>query len=116
MALNNIVTLIGNLGADPRIHTTKSGLMATFSLATTDSYKDNENNWHSKPPVWHQIVAYGDELVSLSKNFTKGSRIEVKGSVSYQSFPFQLADGKTIQKKEASIIARKIQPAPLNQN
>jgi len=37
----NLVILIGNLGSNPEIRTLESGVkLATFSLATTESYKD----------------------------------------------------------------------------
>lgn len=42
----NKVTLIGNLGKDPEIRTTESGVpRANFTLATNENYKDRNGNW-----------------------------------------------------------------------
>jgi single-strand DNA-binding protein len=53
----NKVTLIGNLGKEPEINTLEGGIMvAKFSLATTESYRDKEGNIQSETE-WHNIVA-----------------------------------------------------------
>lgn len=45
----NRVTLIGNLGKDPEIRTTESGVTrANFTLATNENYKDRNGNWQKK--------------------------------------------------------------------
>jgi single-strand DNA-binding protein len=36
----NKATLIGNLGADPEVRTTATGTVVTFSIATSESWKD----------------------------------------------------------------------------
>ncbi|WP_317112645.1 single-stranded DNA-binding protein [Chroococcidiopsis sp. SAG 2025] len=57
MATNNLVELTGNLGSDPTVHTDRNGdEFIRFSLATTDSYKDEKTGeWEELPSVWHSI-------------------------------------------------------------
>lgn len=44
----NKITLIGNLGKDPEVQTLEGNIkVAKFSLATTDSYKDDKGQTHS---------------------------------------------------------------------
>ena len=53
----NKVILIGNLGKDPEVKYTPSGMaVARFSVATTDRVKDKEGNWQDRTE-WHNLVA-----------------------------------------------------------
>ena len=114
MAINNSVTLIGNMGSEVRLNQDKEAReFAAFSLATTDSYQDEEGSWHDKDTIWHNILAFCPTVISMLKNLKKGSRIQLTGSLSYRPYDVQDGDGVVITKKEASIIARKIEMAPL---
>ncbi len=49
MASLNKVMLIGNLGKDPEIRQTTTGLfVATFPLATSEKYKNKSGEWEEK--------------------------------------------------------------------
>lgn len=113
MAINNTVTLIGNTGSEVKIIETESKTFAAFSLATTDSYKDKETEeWKDKETVWHDVVVFNPKLIEALKAFKKGTRLEIIGSLSYRAFQVKDED-KVITKREASIIANKIEQAPL---
>ena len=113
MALNNTVTLIGNLGSEARIVATEENTFASVSLATTDSYKDEQGEWHDKQTVWHNILAFNPRVIEELKALKKGTRIQVTGSLSYRPFEVVNGDGEIITKKEASIIAGKVELEPL---
>ncbi|MEY3158379.1 MAG: hypothetical protein RLZZ121_1432, partial [Bacteroidota bacterium] len=50
--------LIGNLGKDPEVKTLDNGAkIATFPLATTETYKDRDGNKQSRTE-WHNIVLW----------------------------------------------------------
>jgi len=78
----NKVTIIGNLGKDPEIRSTSSGKeLASFSLATTDSWKDASGERKEKTE-WHRIVVYNEGLVGVIKNYVKkGSKLYIEGSL-----------------------------------
>ena len=113
MALNNTVTLIGNTGDDVRIITSSETNFASLSLATTDSYKDQEGNWHNKETIWHKVIAFSPKMIETLKAFKKGTRLKITGSLSYRDFEVPGDNGGTITKREASIIVRNVEPAPL---
>lgn len=107
------VSLIGNMG-DEAVITEKEGkTYASFSLATTDSYQDDNLEWQNKEPVWHQVFSSNPKVVSLMKAFKKGTRIQVKGDLFYKPFTAVLEDGRQVQKNTASIAAYFIEPKPL---
>lgn len=113
MAINNKVILTGNMGSEARIVDKDEKLFAAFSIATTDSYKNDKEEWQNKETIWHDILVFNPKLIEQIKDYDKGSRIEITGALSYLFFEVSIEGGKTIKKKEASIVAKKIEPAPL---
>ena len=84
--LRNKVQLIGRLGQEPEIVTFKDGnKMAKFSMATDDSYKDNEGNKVERA-YWHNIVIKGG-LVNVVENYVnKGQEIAIEGKLTNRSY------------------------------
>jgi len=114
MSINNNVTITGNMGDEARLHTDKDGKeFAGLSVATTDSYQNDKEEWIDKETIWHNVVAFSPSVVAILKTLKKGSRIKVEGSLSYRPFDVVNGDGVVITKKEVSIIARRVEQAPL---
>lgn len=113
MAINNTVTLTGNMGSETRIIATEENTFAAVSLATTDSYQDDDGNWHDKETIWHNILAFNPRVIEELKALKKGTRIRVTGSLYYRPFEVVNGDGEVITKKEASIVAAKVELAAL---
>ncbi|MCX6155492.1 MAG: single-stranded DNA-binding protein [Candidatus Kapabacteria bacterium] len=89
----NRAQLIGNLGKDPEMRTTPSGSsVCSFSLATTDSYKD-KNGSNQESTEWHNIVLW-DKLAEIAHQYLKkGSRIFIEGKIKNRSYEGK--DGNT---------------------
>lgn len=115
MANNNQVTLIGNMGSEAReLESHNDGReFVAVSVATTDSYQNDAGEWIEKETIWHNVVAFSPAVMAVLKGLKKGTRIKVEGSLSYRPYDVQDGDGQVITKKEASIIARRIEQAPL---
>lgn len=79
----NKVILVGNLGKDPEIRTTQNGKeMASFSVATSESWTDKFSGTRSEKTEWHNIVIFSEGLVKIVKDFArKGSKVYVEGSL-----------------------------------
>ncbi|MCD4682633.1 MAG: single-stranded DNA-binding protein [Bacteroidales bacterium] len=86
MAGINRVILIGNLGKDPDIMTFDNGVKkASFSLATTESYKNKEGN-RVDQTEWHNIVMWRG-LADIAERFlNKGSQIYLEGKIRTRSY------------------------------
>jgi len=83
MAGINKVILLGRLGKDPEIMTFDNGVKkATFSLATTESYKDKDGNWQEQTE-WHNIVLW---RYLAEKNIIKGDQIYLEGRIRSRSY------------------------------
>ena len=113
MAYNNTVKLIGNLGAEAKIIEGENKTFAAMRIATTDTYKDKETEeWKDKATIWHDVIVFSPALIEEVKAYKKGARLEIDGSISYREFLVGI-DGKEVTKREASVLAHKIQQAPL---
>lgn len=82
MASVNKVILVGNLGRDPEVRAFPSGdRIATFSLATTDKWKDKTSGEAKESTEWHRVVFSG-RIVDVIEQYTrKGSAVYVEGSL-----------------------------------
>ena len=77
----NKVILIGNLGKDPELKYSESGIAyCRFSLATTDSYKNNEGKEIDRTE-WHNITVWRQLAEICSKYLKKGSKIYMEGRI-----------------------------------
>src|SRR5215813_8869547 len=74
----NLVTLFGNLGADPELMHTAGGPLLKMRLATTEVYFDKEKKRQERTE-WHTVKMWGRRAEGLSKILGKGSRIFAKG-------------------------------------
>jgi single-strand DNA-binding protein len=75
----NKAMLIGNLGADPELRYTQSGLaVASFSVATTRRWKDKEGQ-QQEETEWHRIVAWQRLGEICNEYLHKGSKVYVEG-------------------------------------
>ena len=83
----NRVTLCGNLGTDPEVSTLSSGLMlAKFSLATSESYKDKNTGEFKENTEWHRIVLW-DNLAKIAGDYLKkGSKVLIEGRIKYGDY------------------------------
>src|ERR1035438_8826591 len=61
----NKVTLLGNVGKDPEIRSTPSGVMvASFGLATSDRFQDAQGNWQDRTE-WHNLKVVFFAILAL---------------------------------------------------
>lgn len=113
MSKNNEVKLTGNFVKEARIIEKDAKEFAAFSLATTDSYKDDEG-WHDKEPVFHNnVIAFNKIAMGVAKSLKAGSRVEINGSISYRRKEHEGKNRTKIITNEATIIAETIEQKPL---
>jgi single-strand DNA-binding protein len=82
MSINKVI-LVGNVGGDPEIRSTQDGReIASFTLATSDSWKDKNTGEKKDKTEWHRIVIFSQGLIGIVKNYVKkGSKLYIEGSL-----------------------------------
>ena len=85
----NKVVLIGNLGADPEVRFTPSGVqVVSLTLATSESWND-KNGERQERTEWHRLVLWR-KLAEIADQFLKkGSKIYVEGKLQTHSWDDQ---------------------------
>ena len=82
----NRVVLIGNLGKDPELTHTQSGLaIAKLSLATTEGKKNSAGAWEDVTE-WHNVVLFGKTAEVAGANLLKGAQVCIEGRIQYESW------------------------------
>lgn len=102
MAGLNKVILIGRIGKDPDTYQFEDGTKKiSFSLATTESYRDKVANEWKDITEWHNVVGY---RYLAEKNIAKGDLVYIEGKI--KSRKYNDRDGN--ERYITEIIAEKI--------
>jgi single-strand DNA-binding protein len=90
----NRVTLIGNVGKDPEIRSLNGGnRVASFSLATSDTWKDKQSGDRKEKSEWHNVVCFNEHIVKVVENYVrKGTKLYLDGKI--QTRKWTDKDGK----------------------
>lgn len=87
----NKVILIGRLGADPELRYTTDGTsVATFNMATTETWKDKNGNKQEKTE-WHRVVAWRKLGEIAGEYLKKGRLVYIEGRI--RSREYDAKDG-----------------------
>jgi single-strand DNA-binding protein len=94
----NEVRLIGNVGVDPDIRTTKDGKkVASFTIATSDVWRDKATGELKKRTEWHKIVVFIPALVAkIEEKVRKGTRLFLSGSLQTRKWQDQSSVDKYV--------------------
>lgn len=84
----NKVILIGYIGQDPEIKKMQSGKeRATFSIATSERWKDKDTGEKKEKTEWHRVVVFNEHIVNIVKQYVKkGSKIWIEGQLTTRSW------------------------------
>uniref|UniRef100_UPI00404B9CFA single-stranded DNA-binding protein n=1 Tax=Fulvivirga sp. TaxID=1931237 RepID=UPI00404B9CFA len=94
--LRNSVQLIGRLGQDPEVKKLTSGkTLTTFSLATSDSYK-NAQGEKVEDTQWHNVVAWGKTAEIAGDYLKKGQEVAIEGKLVHRSYETSAGDKRYV--------------------
>jgi single-strand DNA-binding protein len=82
----NKVMLIGNVGRDPEVKFTPSGVkVAQVRMATSESWKDKDGVMKERTD-WHTIIAWRGLADIVEQMVHRGTRLYVEGKIQSRSF------------------------------
>ena len=83
----NKVILIGNLGKDPEVRHLENGTaVASFPIATSESYKDRNSGERITNTDWHNIVVWRGLAEVAEKYLHKGDKVFIEGKLKTRSW------------------------------
>ena len=92
----NKVILIGNLGKDPEVRKTQDGKsIVTFSVATSETWKDRNTGERREKTEWHRVVVFSEGLARVAEQYLrKGSKVYVEGQLQTRKWTDQSGQEK----------------------
>lgn len=78
----NRVTIIGNLGQDPKVRYTSTGKpVVNITVATSEVWKDKSTGQEVSETEWHKCVAFGNLAEIAGEHLKKGSQVFLEGKI-----------------------------------
>lgn len=103
----NSVKLVGNVGREVNVREFEGGKVATFSVATSETYL-NRNQEEVTSTAWHNVVAWGKLAQQCEQLLSKGKFVSVEGKINYRQY--QNREDQTVRVTE--IVAYKVEEGP----
>jgi single-strand DNA-binding protein len=101
----NKVILVGNVGQDPEVKYTPSGVpVARLSLGTNERFKGKNDQWQDRTE-WHSIVAWQRLAEIVGEYVRKGTKLYIEGKLQTASWQDRQSGEK---KYRTEIVARDI--------
>lgn len=88
MAGEPLLTVVGNLVADPEPRVSQAGKSwVTFRIASTPRIRDRQSgDWSDGEPLWLGCRAYGEYADNIAASLSKGQRVIVQGRLTQRSY------------------------------
>ncbi|MBS1852770.1 MAG: single-stranded DNA-binding protein [Acidobacteria bacterium] len=106
----NRISLIGFVGNDVQLKSTKNGTpVAVLSVATKSSWKNGKGEYESRTE-WHRCTAWG-KLAEFAGKLEKGAHVQIEGELRYREYKKDRgsdADATPIKRRMAEIHANRI--------
>lgn len=88
MSVNKAI-ILGNCGKDPEVRMVGENKVASFSVATTEKYKDSKTGEWKENTEWHNIVCWRNTAEIAEKYIKKGTQLYVEGKIRTRSWDDQ---------------------------
>jgi single stranded DNA-binding protein (ssb) len=106
MAGETVITLIGNLTADPELRFTPSGsAVANFTIASTPRTFDRQSNeWKDGETLFIRSNVWREAAENVAETLTKGMRVFAQGRLKSRSFETKEGDKRTVMELDVDEI------------
>lgn len=97
MANDTVITVVGNLTADPELRFTQSGIaVASFTIASTPRMFDRQSNeWKDGEALFLRCSIWRDAAENVAESLEKGSRVVAQGRLKQRSFTDREGNNRT---------------------
>ena len=118
MAGDTIITVIGNLTADPELRFTPSGAaVANFTVASTPRQFDRQTNeWKDGEALFLRCNIWREAAENVAESLVRGSRVIVSGRLKQRSFETREGEKRTVVELEVDEIGPSLRYATAKVN
>jgi single-strand DNA-binding protein len=106
MAGETVITVVGNLTADPELRFTPSGAaVASFTIASTPrTFDKNTNEWKDGDALFLRCSIWRQAAENVAESLQRGTRVVVQGRLRQRSFETREGDKRTVIELEVDEI------------
>ena len=106
MAGDTVITVIGNLTADPELRFTPSGsAVANFTIASTPRAFDRQSNeWKDGETLFLRASVWREAAENVAETLTKGTRVIAQGRLKSRSYETKEGERRTVMELEVDEI------------
>ena len=103
MSGETVITIVGNLTADPELRWTQSGSpVASFTIASTPrSFDRQSGEWKDGETLFMRCTAWREMAENIAETLRKGARTMVRGRLVQRSFETREGDRRTVVELQA---------------
>ncbi len=107
MAGETVITVIGNLTADPELRFTPSGAaVANFTVASTPRTFDRQSNeWKDGDTLFMRCSVWREAAENVAESLTKGTRVIVTGRLVQRSYETREGEKRTVVELQVDEVA-----------
>ena len=118
MAGETIITIIGNLTADPELRFTPAGAaVANFTVAATPrTFDRNSNEWKDGDALFMRCNIWREAAENVTESLTRGSRVIVTGRLKQRSYETREGEKRTVVELEVDEIGPSLKYATAKVN
>ena len=118
MAGDTVITVIGNLTADPELRFTPSGAaVANFTVASTPRTFDRQTNeWKDGEALFLRCNIWREAAENVAESLTRGSRVIVSGRLKQRSYETKEGERRTVVELEVDEIGPSLRYATAKVN
>lgn len=106
MAGETVITVIGNLTAEPELRFTPSGsAVANFTIASTPRQFDRQSNeWKDGEALFLRCSVWKEAAENVAESLTKGMRVIAQGRLRSRSYDTKEGERRTVMELEVDEI------------
>lgn len=118
MAGDTIITVVGNLTADPELRFTPAGAaVANFTVASTPRAFDRQTNeWKDGEALFLRCNIWREAAENVAESLTRGSRVIVSGRLKQRSYETREGEKRTVMELEVDEIGPSLRYATAKVN
>ncbi|MGN6754704.1 MAG: single-stranded DNA-binding protein [Intrasporangium sp.] len=118
MAGDTVITIIGNLTADPELRFTPSGAaVANFTVASTPrTFDRNSNEWKDGETLFMRCSIWRDAAENVAESLQRGMRVIASGRLKSRSYETKEGEKRTVIEMDVDEIGPSLRSATAKVN
>ncbi len=118
MAGETVITVVGNLTADPELRFTPAGAaVANFTVASTPRTFDRQTNeWKDGDALFLRCNIWREAAENVAESLTRGARVVVTGRLRQRSFETREGEKRTVVELEVDEVGPSLRYATAKVN